>query len=441
MKAPRIVTKLPGPKAKALMERDRSSVSPSYTRMLPLVAARGSGVVIEDIDGNRFLDFSSGIAVTATGHCHPQVVAAIREQSEQLIHMSGTDFYYAPQIELAEALGELAPVSQTARAFFCNSGTEAIEAALKLARYKTGRPHVIAFFGSFHGRTLGALSLTASKSVQRRGFQPLPGGAVHAPYPHCARCPLRTDDADCCLESLRFIEQTLFHHLVPPDEVAAIMVEPILGEGGYVVPPPEFLAGLRRICDQHGILLIADEVQSGMGRSGKLFALDHTEILADIVCVAKGIASGMPLGVTLASRQLMDWPPGSHASTFGGNPISCAAGLATLKLLRQELVANAVAVGAHIQDRLRNLCSAYPCMGQVRGLGLMIGIEIVDGAGQEDSDLCYDLIESCFHEGLVLIPAGRSVIRFVPPLVVTKQEADRAIEIFAGSLERCAPAS
>ena len=345
--APQLKTPLPGPKARALIERDARVVSPSYTRDYPLVIARGEGAVVEDVDGNLFLDCTAGIAVTATGHSHPDVVFAIKSQAEKFLHMSGTDFYYEPQVRLGEELSAIAPMKGPHRSFFANSGTEANEAALKLARYYTRRQGVIAFLGSFHGRTMGSLSLTASKIGQRRGFGPLVPGTFHAPYPDCYRCPVGLRPDSCAAECLAFIEQELFVHLVSPDEVAAVMVEPIQGEGGYLVPPDSFLQRLRDITRRHDILLIADEVQSGMGRTGRMFAIEHTGVEPDIVTIAKGIASGLPLGVATARAEVMSWPPGSHASTFGGNPVSCAASLATIRLLREGLIKNAADVGAH----------------------------------------------------------------------------------------------
>src|ERR687891_1918588 len=341
MHAPDIKTTLPGPKAKAIIERDSKYVSPSYTRDYPFVIARGQGAVVEDVDGNRFLDCAAGIAVNSTGVSHPDVVRAIVEQAQKFLHMSGTDFYYEPQVRLAEELAAIAPMKGQNRSFFGNSGTEANEAALKLAKYYTKRHNVIAFFGAFHGRSMGALSLTASKIAHRKGFGPLLPGTYHAPYPDSYRRPPHHSPESWAAECIRFIEDQLFTHVVSPDEVAAVMVEPIQGEGGYIVPPDSFLHALRELTRKHGILLIADEVQSGMGRSGRMFACEHSGVEPDIVTMAKGIASGMPLGVTLARADVMSWPPGTHASTFGGNPVSCAASIATLKLLRATLVRNA----------------------------------------------------------------------------------------------------
>src|SRR3954454_3202243 len=375
MHAPDIKTPLPGPKAKAIIDRDREFVSPSYTRDYPFVIARGEGAVVEDVDGNRFLDCADGIAVNSTGVSHPDVVRAISEQAATFFHMSGTDFYYEPQVRLAEKLASIAPIDGEVRTFFANSGTETTEAAIKLSRYHTKRQGVIAFLGAFHGRSLGSLSLTASKAIQRRGFGPFMPGVHHAPYPD----PYRFDgSADACAEQcLSFLTDQLFVHLASPDEIAAIVVEPIQGEGGYIVPPPSFLHGLRELTTKHGMLLVVDEVQSGMGRTGRMFASDHIGLRADVVNIAKGIASGLPLGVTCARAEVMTWPPGAHASTFGGNPVSCAAANATVALLEASLVANAAAVGSHLMDGIRALAGKYPLIGDVRGKGLMIRIELV----------------------------------------------------------------
>src|SRR5579863_5259592 len=376
--APHLTTALPGPKAAAIIARDAARVSPSYTRDYPFVMARVEGAVVEDVDGNRFLDCAAGIAVTATGHAHPAVVAAVTEQAGKFLHMSGTDFYYEPQVELAEEMARLVPVARNTgdvRSFFSNSGTEANEAALKLARYKTGRVNVIAFLGSFHGRTLGSLALTSSKVVQRRGFGPMKTGVYHAAYANCYRCPVGLRPESCQAECLGFIEDQVLVHLVSPDEVAAVIVEPIQGEGGYIVPASQFHQRLRELTTRYGMLLVADEVQSGMGRTGRMFACEHFGIEADIVTVAKGIASGLPLGVTSARADVMTWPPGAHASTFGGNPVSCVAALATIKLLKDGLMKNAEVVGAHLMDRLRALQARQPLIGDVRGRGLMIGVE------------------------------------------------------------------
>jgi 4-aminobutyrate aminotransferase len=436
MDAPQLKTSLPGPRAKALIDRDGAVVSPSYTRSYPFVMARGEGVAVEDVDGNVFLDCAAGIAVNSTGHSHPEVVNAIVEQAKKFLHMSGTDFYYESQVRLGEAMNEIAPWSGPKRSFFSNSGTEAIEAAIKLARYHTKRNGLIAFLGSFHGRTLGSLSLTSSKAIQRRGFGPPLGGVYHAPFPNpYRRAEGQSEDAvvDATME---YIEENILVHLVSPDEVAAVILEPIQGEGGYVVPPKSFFERLRALTKKHGMLLIADEVQSGMGRTGKMFAIEHFGVEPDIITVAKGVASGMPLGVTTSRAEIMAWPPGAHASTFGGNPVSCAAAMATIKLLKESLMANAAAVGDHLMERLRHLQTKHPLIGDVRGKGLMIGIELVrDRRTKERATTERDrLVDECFKRGLLVLGAGRNTLRLCPPLVITKQQADTVASIIDESL-------
>ena len=436
MSVPDIKTPLPGPKAKALIDRDKTVVSPSYTRGYPLVIERGSGATVEDVDGNVFLDCAAGIAVNSTGHSHPAVVKAITEQAQKFLHMSGTDFYYEPQVRLAEELAAIAPIQGGVRSFFGNSGTEAIEACLKLARYATGRQNIIAFLGGFHGRTMGSLALTASKAIQRRGFGPLMAGVYHAPYPDRYRCPLGSSPGTCAEACIDYIEHQLFTHLVSPDEVAAIVVEPIQGEGGYVVAPPEFMQALRALSTKHGILLVADEVQSGMGRSGKMFAIEYCGVEPDMIAIAKGIASGLPLGVAVARGGLMAWPPGAHASTFGGNPVACAAALATITLLRDGLVKNAADVGAHLMKGLAALADTHPLIGDVRGRGLMVGVELVrDRQTKERAIEERDaVVTAAFARGLLVLGAGKNAVRFSPPLVLTRQEAETAVRIFDEAL-------
>jgi 4-aminobutyrate aminotransferase len=434
MNAPEIKTSLPGPRARAIIERDAKYVSPSYTRDYPFVIARGEGAVVEDVDGNRFLDCAAGIAVNSTGVSHPDVVRAIVEQAAKFIHMSGTDFYYEPQVRLAEELASLVPIDGDVRSFFGNSGTEATEAAMKLARYHTKRQGIIAFIGAFHGRSMGALSLTASKVVQRRGFGPMLPGVLHAPFPDTYRFD---GSADACAEaSLSFITDQIFPHLVAPDEVAAIVVEPIQGEGGYVVPPPAFIQGLREIASQHGIVLVVDEVQSGMGRTGRMFALEHFGVKADVVNIAKGIASGLPLGVTCARADLMAWPPGAHASTFGGNPVACAAALATITLLKDQFIDNAAAVGAHLMNGLRALQEKHALIGDVRGMGLMVGVELVRDRKTKERATTERgaILQAMFRRGVLLLGAGRNAVRFAPPLVLTKDQADAVLRLFDESL-------
>jgi 4-aminobutyrate aminotransferase len=431
---PDIKTALPGPKAKAIIEKDANFVSPSYTRDYPLVIARGEGAVVEDVDGNVFLDCAAGIAVNSTGVSHPEVVKAIADQAAKFIHMSGTDFYYEPQVRLAEELSKLVPIEGDVRTFFGNSGTEATEAAIKLSRYYTKRSNIIAFLGSFHGRSLGALSLTSSKSVQRRGFGPLLSGVYHAPYPDMYRF---NGSADACAEaSLSFIRDQILVHLTSPDEVAAIVVEPIQGEGGYIAPPPAFLQGLRELTRQHGMMLVLDEVQSGMGRTGKMFASEHFGVTGDIVNIAKGIASGLPLGVTCARKEVMSWPPGAHASTFGGNPVACAAALVTIRLLREQYVQNAATVGEYMMNALRELQKKHDIIGDVRGRGLMIGVELVrDRKTKERAvDERNAVVQAMFRHGVLILGAGRNAIRFAPPLVITKEQADAILRIFDETL-------
>ena len=432
---PKITGPLPGPRARDIIARDARSVSPSYTRCYPLVASRGEGAMVEDVDGNRFLDFNAGIAVVATGHCHPRVVAAIREQAGKLIHMSGTDFYYEALVDLAEKLGSLAPGGLERRVSFCNSGAEAVEGAMKLARYSTGRDKFIAFLGGFHGRTMGALSLTARKAVQRRGFGPLVPGVVHAPYPNCYRCPFGPTPAHCAVECARFIEDTLLKTIAPPDEVAAIVIEPVQGEGGYVVPPQKFFDELARITEKYGILLVCDEVQSGMGRTGKMWASEHFHLTPAIMTVAKGIASGLPLGATVARADLMNWVPGAHASTFGGNPVACAAALVTIELLEQELLDNAARMGAHLMSRLRDWPARFPIVGEVRGLGLMLGIELVRDQQSKTKapELRDRVVNLAFERGLLILGAGDNSLRLCPPLVITRDQCDFAVD----TLEEC----
>ena len=433
--APDLKTPLPGPKAAAIIARDSKYVSPSYTRDYPFVMAKGEGAVVEDVDGNVFLDCAAGIAVNGTGHSHPDVVRAITEQAGKYLHMSGTDFYYEPQVQLAEEMAKMVPVgggTGQVRSFFSNSGAEAIEAALKLARYSSKRINIIAFLGSFHGRTAGAMSVTSSKYVQRRGFGPMLPGVYHAPYANCYRCPVGLKSDSCAAECLDFIEDQILVHLVSPDEVAAVLVEPIQGEGGYVVPPAQFHQRLRELTTRHGMLLIADEVQSGMGRTGRMFACEHFGLDVDIITIAKGIASGLPLGVTCARADVMTWPPGAHASTFGGNPVSGAAALATIKLLKDGLVKNADVVGAHLLERLRGLQDKHQLIGDVRGKGLMIGVELVRDRTTKERATTErnDLVQAMFKRGVLILGAGRNAIRFAPPLVLTTAQADTIVSIF-----------
>jgi 4-aminobutyrate aminotransferase len=410
---PAIRTALPGPLAAELLARDTVYVSGSYTRVYPLVVEEGSGAVIVDVDGNRFLDFTAGIAVANTGHCHPDVVAAIQDQAAKLIHMSGTDFYYTPQIALAERLAGIAPGPSAKKVFFCNSGAEAIEAALKLARWHTERSRVIAFFGAFHGRTYGAMSLSGSKLAHRRGFSPLVPDVHHVSFPR------ESSDGDAAGRLILDLEETVFRRTAPPEEVAAIFVEPIQGEGGYHPLPEGCLEALRVLCDKYGIMLVLDEVQSGFGRTGKMFAVQHTEVEPDIICMAKGIASGLPLGAIVAKATVMDWPPGSHASTFGGNPVACRAALATIDLLEGGYIANAAERGEQLRAGLREI----PMLSNVRGKGLMVAADLPNPAMREM------IIDACFRKGLLLLGCGETALRFCPPLCISADQVDVALRI------------
>ena len=437
MKYPKIKKPLPGPKSRKIIQKDHAFLSPSMTRSYPLVAKRAKGLWLEDPDGNIFLDFTAGIAVTSTGHCHPEVVRAIQKQAGQLIHMSGTDFYYDLQSRLAEKLAHLAPGKFPKRVFFTNSGTESVEAAFKLARYATKREKMISFLGAFHGRTMGALSLTGSKVRQKENFGPLVPGVTHVGYGYCYRCPYHLTYPDCGVDCVDYIEHTLFKKILPPREVAAVIVEPIQGEGGYVVPPAGFHEKLRALTRKYGILLIADEVQSGMGRTGKMFAIEHWNVEPDILTVAKGIASGLPLGAIIARKDLMQWEPGAHANTFGGNPLACAAALKTIELLEKKFLKNARVVGDYLKARLESLEKKVATLGDVRGIGLMIGAEIVrDRQTKEPHPQMRDqIIQRCFEKGLLLLGCGESTIRFSPALGVTRQEVDTALAIFESSLQ------
>ena len=425
------LTKL-GRTARRLKRADSKFVSSSYTRGYDFFMDRGEGAWVWDVDGNKFLDFTSGIGVSATGYNNKRVVSAIEKQARKFLHMSGSDFYYEKEIRLAEKLASLAPGRRPKRVFFCNTGAEAVEAAIKLARYATGRQYFIAFLGSFHGRTMGALSLTSSKAVQRAGFGPLMPGVVHVPYGDCAHCAYGLEYGKCDIRCVSYIEDVIFKKNVHPREVAAVFAEPILGEGGYIVPPPEFHVRLRDLTSKYGILYVADEVQSGMGRTGKMFAIEHYKVVPDIITVAKGIASGLPLGAIVAPRDIMDWPPGSHGSTFGGNPVSCAAALATIDLLERRLVRNAGRMGAYIMKQLAKVQEESRSIGRLTGKGLMIGMEIVKtrktmapAPGMRDR-----IVGSCFRHGLLILPCGSTSLRFVPPLVIGRKEADTALEIF-----------
>jgi len=433
--APVLRTELPGPAARDWVARDQAVSSPSLPRAYPVVPARARGCVIEDVDGNLLLDFNAGIAVTATGHAHPRVLAAIESQARQYLHYSASDFFQTTYVELCERLAGLAPFSGPARVLLANSGTEGVEAAVKLARHATGRPNVIAFYGGFHGRTLGSLALTASKASHRRGLGPFMAGVHHAPYGSCSACMLDQHYPACELACTRHFEEVLFRHVCPPEEVAAVVVEPILGEGGYVVPPPGWLATIAELCRRHGILLIADEVQSGIGRTGTMWAVQHDAVEPDIVVAAKGLASGLPVAAVIGRAELFNWPRGRHGSTFGGNPLACAAALVTLDLVESELAANAATMGEQLLEGLRGLQRQQPLLRDVRGRGLMVGVEFEDGSMADAVE------QGCFQHGLLVLTCGQAVVRFAPPLVVRSEQIDRAIEILSAVCDELAPAA
>ncbi len=429
-KLPKLNMALPGPNARRIVEEDAKWVSPSYTRDYPLVAKRGYGAMVEDVDGNVFLDFAAGIAVCATGHCHPDVVAAVQKQAAELLHMSGTDFYYEGMPRLASKLSAIAPGEEPKRVYFGNSGAEAVEAAIKLAKYHTRRDKIIAFEGAFHGRTMGALSLTASKSAQRKGFGTLISGVFHMPYPDTYRGMYGKGAETVVADCLGYLENELFKRRVDPEEVAGIFIEPIQGEGGYMPAPVEFLKGLQAICRKYGIMLVADEVQSGMGRTGKWWASDHAGIEPDIICTAKGIASGMPLSAVIARESVMNWKPGAHASTFGGNPVCIAASLATIELLESKYIKNAQRVGEYIMKRTADWTQKLKNVGNVRGRGLMIGIELVKDQNTKEKapELRNRIIDAAYHKGLLILGSGENTVRFCPPLVIDEEQAEFAVK-------------
>lgn len=433
------IKKLPGPRFEELIKKDEKYISPSYTRdgIYSVAAERGEGVNLWDVDGNCFLDFAAGIAVCATGHCHPKVVEAIRDQAGKLLHMSGTDFYYPPQADLGEKLAEITPGAPNKKVFLSNSGAEAVEAAMKLSRYHTQRPYWLAYYGAFHGRTFGALSLTSSKAYQRDRFAPLVPQVIHVPYPNCYRCAFHEKYPKCDLWCLKYVEEVVFKHEVPAEKVAAFFIEPIQGEGGYNVPPGGYMKAMREMLDKYGILMVDDEIQAGMGRTGKMFAIEHEEVLPDIVCMAKGIASGMPLGATVASSSIMDWQPGAHASTFGGNPVSCRAALATIELLEGGLVENARDVGAYFLSKLDELIARWDNLDHARGRGLMLGVEIVKDKKTREGwpDKRNAVVRQAFVRGLIILGCGTSGVRFIPPLVVTKEDVGIALEILEDTLK------
>ena len=427
---------VPGPKALALIERDKKVVSSSYPRGIPFVMDHGKGVEVWDSDGNRFIDMMAGIAVNSTGHAHPKVVKAVQETAEKFLHIS-SDFYHEGWIKLSEKLNDIAPFAENAKTFLTNSGTEAVETAIKLAKFHTKRHNFIGFSGAFHGRTMGSVAFTASKPHYHRGFYPLMPGVTHVPFPDPYRPILERKPGEDYGETVvRYIEEEVFGHNVPGDEVAGILVEPIQGEGGYVIPPAGFFPALRKLCDKYGILLIADEVQSGMGRTGKWWAIEHFGVEPDIITSAKGIASGLPLGACIARESVMTWPKGAHGNTYGGNPISCAASLATIELLEEQYLNNAAEVGQYTIDALQEIQVRHPSIGEVRGKGLMIGVEFVkDKNTKEPNEEIRNKIEHIGYEyGLLLLGCGKSTIRLAPPLCITKQETDEALEIFEGAI-------
>ena len=434
----RLVTDLPGPKAQRLLARDAKVVSPSYPRDYPFVMDYARGAEAWDVDGNRFIDFAAGIAVTSTGHAHPKVVQAIKDAADKFLHIS-SDYYHELQVKLGEKMNEIAPMDEPAMSFFTNSGTESVEGALKLARYVTGRQRFIGFLGGFHGRTMGSLAFTASKYTQQAGFFPTMPGVTHVPYPNPYR-PIFAG-ADQGQAVLNYIENVLFQSNLPPQEVAAILIEPIQGEGGYIVPPDEFLPGLRELCDRYDILLIADEVQSGIGRTGKMFAVEHWEVQPDILTTAKGLASGMPIGTVTARKSLMEkWAPGAHGNTYGGNPLCCAAALATIDLVQNGYMQNAARIGDYLLGKMRQLAERYPIIGDVRGKGLMIGMEFVEDRQTKKpaKKFVAELIHEAFYNGLLLLPCGVSTIRFMPPLMLDQALADEAMDIIDESIKAVA---
>jgi 4-aminobutyrate aminotransferase len=436
---PHIVTPLPGPRARAVMARDAAWTSPSYAREYPLVVERGSGTMVQDIDGNRFLDFMAGIAVASTGHAHPRVVAAVQESAARFLHICGSDFYYESMAAVCERLATLAPGTGAKRVFLTNSGTEAVEGAIKIARNATRRPALVAFHGAFHGRTYGAMSLTSSKARQHAGFGPLLPEVYHVPYGYCYRCVFGKTFPACELYCVSSIESDLFARQLDPGDVAAIFVEPVQGEGGYIVPPPGYLAALRALCDAHGILLVFDEIQCGIGRTGTMFAAEQVGVVPDILLTAKGLASGLPLGAIIASESVMRWGTGAHGSTFGGNPVACAAALATLDIVERELLPLVPARGARLMAGARRLAERHPAIGDVRGLGLMLGLELVtDRATRSPNPAAVrTIIDAAFQRGLLLLGCGKSTLRLAPPLVVDDADIDTGLAI----LDECLSAA
>ena len=437
----RIVVTPPGPKARELLQKDASILSQSVVRWYPLVADSGSGCVVKDVDGNEFIDFNSGLVVLAVGHSHPRVVKAIKDQAEKLIHYSWTDFYYKPIVDVGEQLTRITPGSFPKKVFFCNSGAEANEAAMKMARWHTRKPLFLAYTGAFHGRTFGTMALTASKPVQRRHFFPLVPEVTHVPYPYCYRCPFGLKYPECDMWCVDFIEEEVLKKYHPPEDTAAMFIEPIQGEGGYVVPPDDYFQRLKKILDKYDILLADDEIQSGMGRTGRWFAIEHWGVTPDILTCAKALASGLPLGATIARQELMDWEGGSHANTFGGNPVACAAALQVIDVIKEEkLMENATRQGAYLMKRLREMQQKYPIMGDIRGKGLMVAVEFVKDPETKEpaTQEVEDITNKCFKRGLAIITAGKSAMRFAPPLIITHDLIDEGLEIFEGAVKEVA---
>jgi 4-aminobutyrate aminotransferase len=429
---------LPGEESKKLLEEEKKYISSSYMRPHPIVISHGKGSYVWDVDGNKFLDFSTGIAVCSTGHCHPYVVRSIEEQAEKLLHMSSSDFLYPQILALAKKINEITPGEYTKRCFFSNSGAESIEAGIKLIRWKTKRELLLGFYNSFHGRTYGALSITGSKPVQRKGFGVFSrGNVVHVFYPYCYRCIFNLSHPECKFECIKYIEEIIFKTIAPPEEIGGMVIEPIQGEGGYIVPPENYFNELKKMLNKYDILLLDDEVQSGIGRTGKMFAIEHWGVVPEIICIAKGVASGMPIGITVSKKEIMNWEEGAHASTFGGNPVSCEAALATITLVEKEMRENAEKMGKYLIEKLKEIQKEEEIIGDIRGKGLMVGVELVkdrktkEYAVEEIDKILYN----CLKKGLILLSAGKSVIRFMPPLNVTKEEIEKAIEIFKESIK------
>lgn len=440
-KYPKIVVTPPGPKTRELIREDEAYLPRSMVRCYPLAVESGSGCIIKDLDGNEFIDFNAGLGVLGVGHCHPKVVSAISDQTKKLLHYSFTDFYYRPIVDLGRELCKITPGDFSKKVFYCNSGAEAVEAAMKMTKWHTRNSLFLAYTGAFHGRTIGALSLTASKLVQRRHFFPLVPGVTHVPYPYCYRCPFHLSFPECDIWCVHFIDEEVLSKYVPPENVAAMFVEPIQGEGGYVVPPDDYFPRLRKILDKHNIILVDDEIQSGLGRTGKWFAMEHFNVIPEAVCIAKALGSGLPIGALVSKEEFMDWEGGSHASTFGGNPVACMAGLAVINAIREErLMENATKQGAHLLNRLKEMQRKYPIIGDVRGKGLMVGAEIIKDpeTKQPGSEFAQEIMMKCYKRGLAIITAGKSTMRFLPPLVITRELLDAALDVLEGVIKEVA---